>query len=87
MKEDDGMAEDRSISFHLLDDKEFKNPIWVVKDALVPAIGDSITIESADDALDTYRVVGRDWMTAKQGASTFTQVRILAEKVTSPWFL
>lgn len=81
------MAEERNISFHLTDDKDFKNPIWAVGDSLVPAIGDSITIESADDVFSTYRIVGRDWATAKQGARSFTQVRLLVVEVTDPWFL
>ncbi|HEY6814060.1 MAG TPA: hypothetical protein VI168_00840 [Croceibacterium sp.] len=81
------MAEERNISFHLTDDKNFKNPVWAISDTLVPAIGDSITIESVDDAFDTYRVVGRNWNTAKQGASSFTQVRVIVAEVTDPWFL
>lgn len=81
------MADERSISIHLRDDKEFRNPVWAVRDFAVPATGDTITIESGDESFDTYEVIGRNWTTAKQGESSFTQVRLIVRKLTEPFII
>jgi hypothetical protein len=81
------MTQQRSISFHHRSDPEFANPLWVITDTMVPAEDDTITIENADGSTESYTVVTRDWVMAKQGASSFTQVRVIVDKITAPFLM
>ena len=68
----------RLIALHL---KGAEEPLWAVRDAVVPLIGDFLTIEESDGTSTKYEVVSRTWIIAKQGESSFERVRLDLKKV------
>ncbi|MCB1337300.1 MAG: hypothetical protein KDK10_07545 [Maritimibacter sp.] len=72
-------VQEREIAIFLSGSEE---PIWVLSDACVPASGDVVTIEQADGSTRNYRVLKRNWITAKQGEHMFSRVRLVVTEVT-----
>lgn len=55
--------------------------IWVCRDVAEPAVGDAVFIEQADGRMLQYEIKRRAWITAKQGESSFTRLRLFVDDV------
>lgn len=59
-------------------------PVWVVQDDTVPMPGDHVEVENADGSRTSGIVHSRSWVTAKQGESSFSRVRIFLKAAPEP---
>lgn len=57
-----------------------EEPLWAIRDNNVPLPDDLVSIENADGTAQTYKVVSRLWVTAKQGAHNFYRVRLVVKE-------
>lgn len=56
-------------------------PLWVVTDTSEPNVGDAVYIEQSDNTVRQYEVKRRAWITAKQGESSFSRLRLFVEHI------
>lgn len=55
-------------------------PVWIIRDSLIPEVEDIVMIENADGSSRAFEVLERVFIVAKQGEHSFNRVRFVIKE-------